>query len=361
MEPRVLVTGASGFIATHIVHQLQKQGYKVRGTVRSLNNENKIKPLRQLCPDAKHELELVEADLLNEESWKDAVKDCEYVLHVASPFPAANPAHEDELIVPAVNGTLNVLKAVAAEGVARRVVLTSSSAAVSNGVEGNASHTAGTPYTEADWTDVDTVSAPYFKSKTLAEKAAWDFVRDKKFELAVVNPVYVMGPVLCGSDFTSLEIPRRLLQHAMPALPKLNLPIIDVRDVAAAHIAAMTEPGAAGNRHILSAGNLWVREMALIIAGEFKSQGYSIPTYNLPNFAVKLAGIFDKSLRMITPSLSKVSEMSNDRMRNILKIEPRDMKETVIDMCYSMIDRDFVKKTSKYRGRPDKNKDGTEL
>ena len=195
--PLVLVTGASGYIATHIIKQLQTQGKcRVRGTVRSLKNEDKVKELKGLVPDYTHPLELVEAELNDEECWKAAVQGCTFVYHVASPFPLGNPRDENELIVPAVNGTVNVLKACVEAGTVKRVVVTSSCIVVTH-------HDDSHVLTEKDWTPEENTSA-YTKSKIRAERAAWEFVEkledEKKFELAVVNPSAVVGPFLIRSN-----------------------------------------------------------------------------------------------------------------------------------------------------------------
>ena len=345
----MLVTGASGFIASHIVQQLQKAGYKVRGTVRSLKNEEKVKPLRELCPDAKYPLELVEADLTKSEGWVEAVTGCKYVMHVASPFPAANPVNEDELIKPAVDGTLYVMKACKEAKCVKRVILTSSTVAVCDGFD------AGDQYTEEDWTDPNRPGLrAYNKSKTLAEKAAWDFVEDlaeeQKFELVVMNPSFVMGPVLCGSFTTSMEIPKRLLEKQMPMLAHINFALVDVRDVAAAHIAGMTLPEAAGKRHILCSGNMWMKEMAECLVKEFKPQGYNIPTMVAPYAFLWLASFVDKSVRLLLPTVGKVTKLNNQRMVSILGVTPRPMEETLIQMCYSMIETGKIKKTTGYKG-----------
>lgn len=194
----VLVTGASGYIATHVVKQLLDLGYRVRGTVRSLKNEQKIAPLRKLATNTKHELELVEADLTDENSWLNAVKECTYVIHTASPFPAERPKNENELITPAVNGTLFVFRACVQEGAkVKRVVLTSSVASVAPEV-----FEEGRKYTAEDWPEPTGLS-PYPKSKVLAEKAAWDFCKQREnegkecFELAVINPGFVMVGFNC--------------------------------------------------------------------------------------------------------------------------------------------------------------------
>ena len=260
----ILVTGASGFIATHIVKLLLEKGYRVRGTVRSLKNEKKVAPLRNLAPNSKFEIELVEADLMNEESWLKAVQGCTYVFHTASPVPLYVPKNEDEIVRPAVNGTLYVFKACVQEGVAvKRVVLTSSLAAIAG-----EKFIDGYTYSEKDWPKLETLG-PYCKSKMLAEKAAWDFVREREknglpcFELAVINPGLVMarkrsfyykrrillikdvkkfnfqGPLLHDSDAASMELLKRLMLNKLPVIPSISLPVCDARDVAEAHFKAM--------------------------------------------------------------------------------------------------------------------------
>ena len=351
----MLVTGASGYIATHIVQQLQKAGYKVRGTVRYLKNEEKLKPLQELCPDAKYPLELVEADLTKSEGWVEAVTGCKYVMHVASPFPAENPANEDEIIKPAVDGTLYVMKACQEAKCVKRVVLTSSVVAVCNGFEVGGEK----EYTENDWTDHKRQGlTAYTKSKTLAEKAAWDFVEgleeEEKFELVVMNPAFVMGPVLCGSFTTSMEVPKRLLEKQIPMLAHVNFGLVDVRDVAAAHIAGMTVPEAVGKRHILCAGNMWIKEMAECLVKEFQPQGYNIPTKVAPYAILWLMARIDKTVRVVLPTVGKVTKLNNQRMVSVLGVTPRPMEDTLIEMCYSMIEGGKIKKTSRYKGATSK-------
>ena len=352
-EEFVLVTGASGFIASHIVQQLQKAGYKVRGTVRSLQNEEKVKLLRNLCPDANYPVELVEAELTNTECWTNAVSNCKYVMHVASPVVLAEPADENELIKPAVEGTLNVLRACQEGKTVERVILTSSVAAVSCGFDVGGDKV----YTEEDWTDIKMKDAgAYNKSKTLAEKAAWDFMKnladDDKFELVVMNPVVVLGPVLSGPITPSMEIPKRLMEKQIPMLAPLNFACIDVRDVAAAHVNGLTNPEAVGKRHILSTSNLWFKDIAEILVKEFKGQGYDIPTMTAPYPLLWLFARFDKSAKRLLTSVGKVTKFNNDRMVSVLGIKPRPLEETLLDMCYSMIEDGKIKKTTGYKGPP---------
>lgn len=347
---RVLVTGASGFLASHIVSQLLQSGeYIVRGTVRSLSNEKKVAPLRKLkSANAKYDLELVEADLTKKESWTEAVKDCTYVLHVASPFPAANPRDEMEVIGPAVDGTKNVLEACAkTKGTVKRVVVTSSVVAIYAGRFGE-----GNVFTEEDWAAEEGVT-PYEKSKAKAEKAAWDLVKnlpdDEKFELVVVNPGYMLGPVLKGTACTSMEFHRRLLNREDPMVPKIILPICDVRDVASAHITALKEPNAPGNRFLLVTDCMWVTEMAKVLSEEFKPLGYNIPTCAAPKIGLKIYSWFDGTVKSILPALNQELKFNNTKARQGLQYQPTELKASIVDMAYSLIDAGFVKMTPKYK------------
>ncbi|BFZ14180.1 hypothetical protein BsWGS_17219 [Bradybaena similaris] len=348
-KERVLVSGASGFVATHVIKQLQEAGYRVRGTVRNLKDEQKNKHLYNLCPNARHKLELAEADLLNPESWIEAVKGCTYVHHVASPLPVESPKHEEEVIRPAVEGAVNVLKAAAAVGTVKRVVMTSSMVAVA--VRGGNK----TPFTESDWGDPsDPANMAYSKSKILAERAAWDYVNslpdNQKFEFAVVNPGFIVGPTLHGSPGTSTYIIEQLLERKMVMCPKLCFPTVDVRDVAMAHLRCMTLPEAVGHRHVIVTRNIWVIEIASVLAKEFRSQGYNVPTRQLPDGLFAFVALFNKMMKAIRLVSAKPFLIDNTRMTQILGINPTDLNKSLIDMGYSMIENGFIKKTSKYRG-----------
>lgn len=349
MSAQVLVTGASGYVAGHVVQQLQEAGYKVRGTVRSLKNTDKVKHLYHLCPDAAHKLELVEADLTNPESWPPAVGGVTYVIHVASPFPITQPKREEDLIVPAVEGTLSVLRACAKTSSVKRVVMTSSCAAVGWEVRHQDSQTR----TEEDWSDTTRIDT-YSKSKTLAEKAAWDFVHDlpddEKFELVVINPSLVLGPPLHGTVCSSVDIMKKLLERQMPMLPKMSFAIIDVRDVALAHIKAMTTPEAAGQRFICNNTNLWFSQMAILLKTVFGSQGYNVPTSVAPKVVLWMGSIFDSSIKLVLPHVGDMKVFANNKLKTVLGVQPREVRDTVIEMAYALIENGFVKKTSKYRG-----------
>ena len=338
----VLVSGGSGFLAGHCIAALLDQGYTVRTTVRSLAREPDVRAaLAEAGVDAGDRLSFAVADLTSDDGWAVAAAGCTHVLHVASPFPLEVPRHEDELIVPARDGALRVLRAARDAGVAR-VVLTSSFAAVGYG-RPRSDHV----FTEDDWTDVDGPGvSPYVKSKTLAERAAWDFVGREGggLELAVVNPVGILGPVL-GKDFaSSVEIVRRIVDGALPGYPHLTMQVVDARDVAAAHLAAMTAPGAAGGRFLATAdGVLSMREMGTLLKAHLGEAGRRIPTRSIPNIGVRLAALFDKPLRQIVPELDDVKVAINARAREVLGWSPRPKEEAVIATADSLVRLGLVK------------------
>src|SRR5215469_9688465 len=250
---KVLVTGGSGFLGSHAILQLLAAGHEVRTTVRSLKRESDVRAmLREGGEEPGKRLSFIAADLEKDAGWPEAVAGCDYVLHVASPLPPSVPKHEDELIVPAREGTLRVLRASRDVGV-KRVVFTSSFAAIGYGRPEREK-----PYDETDWTDPNSEGVmPYQKSKTLAERAAWDFITKEGggLELSVVNPVGVFGPVL-GPDYsTSILIVQRLMDGALPGCPKLYFGVVDVRDVADLHLRAMTQPAARGQRFLAISGD----------------------------------------------------------------------------------------------------------
>src|SRR4051794_39173409 len=256
----VLVSGGSGFLGGWCVIELLRRGYTVRTTVRTLSREPQVRATVGSEVDPGDRLTVLAADLSSEEGWPEAVQGCDYVLHVASPFPPEQPKDHDELIVPAREGTLRVLGASLDAGV-KRVVVTSSVAAIRLS-EGAAAR----PLDEGDWTDPDSAGlTPYVRSKTIAERAAWDLVRERGEEdrLSVVNPGAIIGPVLDDDLSYSLQAVQRLLR-GMPGVPKLGFSLVDVRDVADLQLRAMTSPKAGGGRFIAAAG---VRRVAGVGGG----------------------------------------------------------------------------------------------
>ena len=329
----VLVTGGSGFIGSHCILDLLRAGYRVRTTVRSPEREATVREL--LGAESADALSFVTADLIADAGWKDAVSGCDFVLHVASPFPLGAPKHEDDLIVPAREGALRVLAA-ARDAQVRRVVMTSSFAAIGYGVAPR-----DVPFTEEDWSNPDGngISA-YAKSKTLAERAAWDFIarEGSGLELAVVNPVGVFGPVL-GPDFsTSIQLVKRLLEGSIPGLPRVAYGIVDVRDVADLHRRAMTEPGAAGERFLAVAGEFMsVPEIAAVLRERMGADAKKVPTRVLPDWLVRLVSRFDSSVKQIVPELGKVKQASNEKAKRVLAWSPRPNEEAIVASGESLI------------------------
>src|SRR6266568_2126643 len=361
---KVLVTGGSGFIGGHAILQLLAAGHQVRTTVRSMSRESDVRatlkqagtepgespheqgPVRgdpdesprgqgPVRGDPGERLSFFVADLLNDVGWPAAVAGCDYVLHVASPFPAKIPDHEDELIVPAREGSLRVLRAARDAGV-KRVVLTSSFASI---VYGHKPHI--TPFNENDWTDHngDDVT-PYVKSKTLAERAAWDFISKEGggLELSVVNPVGVFGPVL-GADYaTSILIVQRLMDGAMPGVPKLCFGAVDVRDVVDLHLRAMTHPAAKGERFLAVAGDfVWIVEIAKMLKARMGAAGRRVPTRELPNWLVRLAALREPAVKQIIPELGKPKNATNEKACRVLGWTPRSNEDSVVATAESLL------------------------
>ncbi|MGW4367156.1 SDR family oxidoreductase [Nocardia takedensis] len=340
MSTRVLVTGATGFVAGHCIAELLDHGYAVRATVRYTAASDRVAHLVALAERTGGELEFVPADLERDSGWPAAVAGCEYVLHVASPFPSAPPADENELITPAVQGTLRVLRAAAAAPEVRRVVLTSSVAAVAYG------HDNDDVRTEADWTVLERAAA-YQKSKTLAERAAWDFVADlpegQSLELAVVNPGMVLGPLqTAAATSTSHEPIRRLLGREAPGSPRTAWAPVDVRDLAVAHRLAMQNPDAAGNRYICAGEPLWMGELADLLAAEYNPRGFRVPTRRLPDWLVRAVALGDKGIRLLVPTLGRAEHVSADKARTELGWTMRPVREAVLDTAESLLAHDVV-------------------
>lgn len=339
----VLVTGGTGYLGAYCIAALLRAGYRVRATVRSLDREADLRAMlgeAGLDSDT-DQLSLVTADLLSDDGWPAAVAGCAYVLHVASPFPIALPKNPDDLVVPAREGTLRVLRAARDAGV-RRVVLTSSFVAVGYG------HPAppDQPYTETTWTDVDGpgVSA-YGKSKTLAERAAWDFIAAEggALELAVVNPVGIFGPVLGPDLSTSIQIIQQLMSGALPAVPRMSFGLVDVRDVADLEVLAMTNPDAAGERFLAVAGeSMTLPAMAALLRARTGPAGRKIPRRVLPDWVVRVAALFSPTMRQVVGELGTSRQVSNEKARRVLGWSPRPNEEVLLATATSLVDHGLV-------------------
>lgn len=342
MMSTVLVTGGSGFIGSYCILELLSAGYQVRTTVRSLQRENEVRELlRHGGVDAGDRLSFVAADLLSDAGWPEAVAGCEFVLHVASPLPAGLPKHEDDLILPAREGTLRVLRAARDAGV-RRVVVTSSFAAIGYGQKPRSE-----PFDETDWSVPEARgTTAYARSKTFAERAAWEFMAREggKLELAVVNPVAVFGPVL-GADFSSsIQLVKTMLEGLLPGCPKLWFGAVDVRDVANLHLRAMIDPAARGERFLALAGD-FVRmiDIARVLKNHLGASASRPPTRELPNFLVRLAALRNPMVKLILPELGKKKNGTNAKASRLLGWTPRTTEQSVIATAESLLALGLVK------------------
>jgi nucleoside-diphosphate-sugar epimerase len=342
----VLVTGGSGFIGSHSILQLLAAGHRVRTTVRSRQREDDVRAmLREGGVDPGDRLSFFVADLESDAGWSEAVAGSEYVLHVASPFPAGIPKNEDELIIPAREGALRVLRASRAAGV-KRVVLTSSFAAIGYGHEPQRA-----PFDETSWTDArgEDVRA-YVKSKTLAERAAWDYVAAEggSLELSVVNPVGVFGPVLAPDYSTSILIVQRMMDGAMPGCPRLYFGVVDVRDVADLHIRAMTDPAAKGERFLAVAGDFMsMLDIAKVLRSRMAASAKRVPTRQVPNWMVRLAAMRDPAVRQILPELGKTRNATSEKARRLLGWAPRSNEEAIVATAESLVRLGLLKDSAR--------------
>ena len=339
---KVLVTGGTGFVGVHCILQLLQQGYQVRTTLRTMSRQNEVKEmLREGGIQSFDSLEFIEADLSKDANWEIAAAGCDYVLHVASPLSLATPKHENELIVPAVEGTLRVLKASRDAGV-KRVVVTSSFAAVGY------SHTDPTQLiTEKSWTNPnDKTISTYVKSKTLAEKAAWNFMETEggNLELAVVNPVAIFGPSL-GTDMSgTFEILRPLIEGKTKRLPRLHFGIVDVRDVADLHLKAMLNPKGKGERFLaVSGGVMSFKAIALLLKNELGDKGTRISTRTVPDWVLRIAALFNPTAKSIVPMLGRLRNASNAKAKTLLGWEPRTNEEAIMATAESLFKFGLIK------------------
>ena len=335
-KERVCVTGASGYIGTHVARELLERGYRVRGVVRDVDDPAKTAHLRAL-PGADERLELAPADLLAEGSHDPVVKGCPLVCHTAASvrMTAKNP--QRDIVDPAVKGTRFVLESVARAGDARRVVLTSSVAAMEDD-----SRPQGHRFTEDEWNESATLKiAPYPLGKTLSERAAWKMVEDlegeQRFELITICPSFVLGPVLAEVHVrSSPTLIRDLMVRTFPACPQIKISAVDVREVAAAHVEALERPEASG-RYILSKDAYWMQELGEMVARLFPD--YPVPTGKLPNFVMYAAGLFDKRINwgFLRRFLNREVSFDGERVTRELGIQYRPMEQTLEDTCRSFI------------------------
>lgn len=332
----VLVTGGTGFLGSHCIAQALAAGYRVRTTVRSKKREGDVRAMVSAAGvDAGDRLSVVEADLSADAGWGAAAAGCAYALHVASPFPAGAPRHENDLIVPARDGALRLLRAARDAGL-KRVVMTSSFAAIGYGHGARA-----TPFSESDWSNLEgrDVSA-YVKSKTIAERAAWDFIASEggALELSVVNPVLILGPALAADTSTSLILVKRMLKGEMPGCPRIRFGIVDVRDTADLHLRAMTNPAAKGERFLAIAENfVWMADIAKMLKARLGAAGAKVKTNQVPDFVLRLVALADKEVAQVAGELGILKDATNEKARRVLGWAPRSNEEATVAAAESLI------------------------
>lgn len=336
MPDRVLLTGISGFLGGHVALALLDAGFAVRGSLRDLARAGHVRETLQRHGADVSRLELVGLDLLDARGWQDAARDCRYLQHVASPLPLRQPSDRDELIRPAVEGTRRALEAGLKAGV-ERVVLTSSTAAILHGHPPDRAE----PFTEADWSRIDGhgVSA-YTESKTRAELDAWSIMETagRRDDLAVINPTVILGPLLDEDAGTSAVLVQRLLDGSIPAAPRIHLGIVDVRDVAALHLAAMLSPRAGGHRHVASAGSLSLIELARALRPRFPAHAGRLPRFELPDAMTRLLALFSRDLRDNLGSLGASPPLDTRQAQSLLRRPFMPPAEVAAATAQSLID-----------------------
>ncbi|WP_298546686.1 aldehyde reductase [uncultured Aquimarina sp.] len=332
---KVLLTGVTGFLGSHTTIQLLNKGYEVIGTLRDMKRVDEIKEVIAKNTDNIDKLDFAEANLMDEHIWNDLASEVQNVIHIASPFPRELPKNENDLIAPAKNGTLNILKAASKHGL-RRIVLTSSSGAIVYGKE--KSKRKGI-FDENDWTNISNTkdSTPYFRSKTIAEKAAWDFIKNDTsgLELTTICPGAILGPILEKDFGTSANIVIKTMDGSSPAIPKIGFDMVDVRSVADLHIRAMEAPEAAGERFVCSAGFLTFEEVASILRKKYPHK--KIPKFALPDFAVRLFSNIDKTIKPILIDLGTERKVNNNKAVKLLEWQPISAQEAVLACAESVI------------------------
>jgi dihydroflavonol-4-reductase len=338
MAETVLVTGGTGYVAGWCIVELLERGYDVRTTVRSLAKGPAVRAAVASAVDPGDRLSFAVADLLSDDGWDEAVRGVDYVLHVASPLGDENSRDPDQLITPAREGALRVLRAATAGGV-KRVVMTSAANAASP-----ASYADEGVTDETLWT-VDDPSLPaYRRSKTLAERAAWDFMAGYSgpTEFTTVLPGAVFGPILSDSNLGSVRIIARMVRGDMPGLPRIGLEVVDVHDLVDLHIRAMTSPDAAGERFLGTGEFVWMRDIAKTLRDGLGEAGTKVPTRQIPDFLVRLSSIRDRALRSITVSLGRRNRHTTEKARRVLGWVPRPAAETVLACANSLIEHKAI-------------------
>jgi len=337
---RVLVTGVSGFIAGHITVELLKRGYSVRGTVRDLSKSDRIRAICEKQGLDQSKLDFVEANLDADSGWLDAMHGCDGVMHTASPFPMDEPRDQMALVAPAREGTLRVLKA-AREAEIQKVVLTSSTVAVTN----NRDEVPGYVFDDADWSNTsDDKIRAYALSKTLAEQAAWkDVEKHGGPRLSVINPSFVVGPLLDEQLSTSSNLIKQYFEGRFPAVPELCFGVVDVRDVACAHVNALERPEADGKRFIVAGGTRKMIDIAGALKTAFPERASKLPKFQSPKILVQIIALFQPSVRGLLPEVGKNYELDTILTREVLGLDLKTPEEALQAMGQSLIEHNLIR------------------
>jgi nucleoside-diphosphate-sugar epimerase len=342
MKETVLVTGGTGFVAGWCIAELLQRGYLVRTTVRDLASEPAVRAAIASVAKDTADLSFHVAELLDDRGWAEAMAGCDYVLHVASPLGGAPGGERDALVAPAREGTLRVLKAAVNAGV-KRVVMTSAAATARPPLA------SGLVSDETMWADADDPQFDAYRvSKILAEKAAWDFMETSggSTEFATVLPGAVFGPILTAGNLGSVRIIRDLLRGKPAFMPRLGFWVVDVRDLAALHIRAITAPAAAGQRFIAAGDFLWLEDIAWMLREGLGARGAKTPTRRLPSLLVRLLVPFLRDLRPLAPLIGRKFGLTSQKARGMLGFSPRPAAVTIVDCAQSLIDADPVRSGS---------------
>ncbi|NNC38742.1 MAG: NAD-dependent epimerase/dehydratase family protein [Hyphomonadaceae bacterium] len=336
MKDLVLVTGISGYIARHVAHILLSRGYQVRGTVRSIAKADGVKKdLADAGTDVSH-LSFIEADLESDDNWSEAVKDCAYIQHIASPFPLEQPSDREALVPAARAGAQRVLAAGFAQNV-KRVVMTSSMVSMM----GKPGKGPTMDVTEDDWTQPSwRPLTAYAVSKTKAELSAWEYAKVQGFEdkLTVINPGLVLGPAIGTSFGASLHLIEQMFAGELPRAPKVAYPIVDVRDVAELHVEAMLKQKSKGRRLIAASNTLWLKDIAAILRQNFPEKAKKTPKGEIPNFVVRMVSLFDDRIKAVVADLGVFHTADTSYVTNITGVNFRPAEESIIDTAQFLID-----------------------
>lgn len=330
-----LVTGITGYIGSHVGVNLLQSGYEVRGTSRSLSKGEALKnALAEKNERASDHLELVVADLSSDTGWEQAMEGVEILHHVASPFPLEEPTDPDEVIKPALEGTRRVILAAKKAGV-KRIVVTASVASIMYGHAKDHPQ----PFTEEHFTNPDAENIfTYVRSKTLAEREAWELAEKHQLALSTIHPGLVLGPLVHDNPGTSVDILRQMLQGKYPGCPRLHFPVVDVRDVADLHRLAGESADAIGHRFACTQESLWVYDLAQMLEQAFPDYAKKLPRREFPDWLIRILSLFDKSIRAVLPELGLKREVSSQKARDLLGWMPRSSSATVRETAQSLID-----------------------